>query len=392
MIREAVFTTLLTLLPLAAHAQYDTPAPSPSPEAAATASTTPSTTPSATPVEMASPTPTPAPAAAPGVVITGATKLKLGGVLYLFYRHDLTEHSGNVNGFDVGRAYLNVEPSWGDQFYARVTTDIVRETLTQGSAGTAAVNTTGSEVIRLKYGYLGYKILPNVDLRVGMHQTPFVSWNEELWGYRVLSPIAAEAYGMSSSDFGWSANVKVAKLLEIHAGAYNGETYQKPEANKFKDAEARVTISPFACGDQPGLRVTGFYLFGYKAQKVERSRAIGMLSWQDRWITAGVEYLQATDKPATGKTITGGGPTVFAVFTIPHVKPPGMKDLRLLARVDVFDPDHDKKKDGSTRIIAGVAARSNDKIQFILDYQQTDPEAAGAKTAQALFAHWEAKF
>ena len=83
---------------------------------------------------------------------------------------------------------------------------------------------------------------------------------------------------------------------------------------------------------------------------------------------------------------------LFAVVTIPHVQPPGMKDLRLLARVDVFDPDHDTKKDGSTRIIAGVAARSNDKIQFILDYQQTDPEAAGAKTAQALFAHWEAKF
>src|SRR4051794_17307905 len=124
MIRGAVLTTLLTLLPVAAHAQYDSPAATP----AATA----------TPGEMASPTPTPS-SNQTGTVVTGATKLKLGGTFFAFYRYDLSKNAHDINNFDVSRAYINVEPSWGDDFYARVTTDLVRETLTQGTSGSAAV-------------------------------------------------------------------------------------------------------------------------------------------------------------------------------------------------------------------------------------------------------------
>ena len=382
MIRGAVLTTLLMLLPAIAHAQYEA-TPTPTAEPAATAAMTPAETPAATPVV------TPVP---PGLVFTGATKLKVGGTFYAFYKYDLTQNAGNVNQFDVSRAYLNIEPSWGDDFYARVTTDLVRETLTQGTSGSAAVNTTGSDVIRLKYAYLGYRVAPNVDLRVGMQHTPFVGWEEDLWGYRVLSVIAAEAYGMSSSDFGWSAIVKGGSFLEVHAGVYNGELYTKPELNKYKDFEGRITLSPLPCGKDPGLRITGFYQYGFKATDLERVRAAGVVSWQDRFVTIGAEYLSAQDGTATGKHITGGGPSVFGVLTLPGVHPPRMKEVRLLARVDVLDPDIHTKNDASTRVIAGVAARSNDKIQFVLDYQQTDPEKSGAKTAQAVFAHWEAKF
>src|SRR5437868_15034644 len=105
MIRGAVLTTLLTLLPLAANAQYEA---------------TPTAT--ATPISESG-VATPAPTAAPALVTTGATKLKIGGVFYAFYKYDLSKNAHDINNFDVSRAYVNVEPSWGDDFSARVTTD-----------------------------------------------------------------------------------------------------------------------------------------------------------------------------------------------------------------------------------------------------------------------------
>lgn len=354
-------------------------------------------TPEPTPVATPAAAPTPPPAAAPvadapvekPAVGTGATKLKVGGVLWPIYVYDLTEGAEGDNAFDVGRAYLNIVPSWGDRLYARITPDLVRESAAADPVtGTRfPSNTTGSLVLRLKYGYLGYKAAPWADLRIGMQQTPFVEFEENVWGHRfVAKSVVDEFYGMSSSDMGFAVRSKLLDGgLEVVVGGYNGEGYNRPETNKYKEVSGRVTWRAVKAGDEPGLRLTGYYGYGLRAQDAEKVRGVGMVSYESSLFTAAGQYTYLQDGNGAGLTVTGGGPSVFGIVRLPW-------QTELLARVDMFDPDADTDDDGVTRMIAGAGYRFNEKVRMVADVQRFEFEAPGVDPEQAAYLHIEAGF
>lgn len=356
----------------------ETPAPPPAPEE------TPIGTPAPSPVA----TPEVPPDAKPSVT-TGATKLKIGGVLWPFYVYDLTEGAEGENAWDVGRAYVNISPSWGERLYGRITPDLVREgpAVDPATGERFPVNTTGSLVFRLKYGYLGYKAAPWADLRIGMQQTPFVEFEENVWGHRfVAKSVVDEFYGMSSSDFGLAVRSKLLDGgLEVVVGGYNGEGYNRSETNKYKEVGARVTGRILPAGDEPGLRVTGFYSYGLRAADAEKVRAVGMLSYESPLFTAATQYTYLQEGDGLGSTVTGGGPSVFGIVKLPW-------NSEVLARVDVFDPDKSTDDDGVTRVIAGVGHRIHKKVRMVADFQMFDYEASGVDAEQAAFLHVEAGF
>jgi hypothetical protein len=369
-------------MPDFAVAQYDA-SPTPTPDAAMT--------PAATPMPVA----TPAPVA---VAPANSTKLKIGGVIYTLYSHDLSKNAagkslGNKNGFDVSRAYINLEPSWGDDWFARVTVDVARATTT--SAGNATINTTGSLIERAKYAYLGGRVTKDIDIRFGLQQTPWIDFEEGVWEYRVLTNTMAESfYGMSSSDFGLSTKAKLlGGALDIHAGVYNGETYQKPENNKYKEVSGRVTYTILPMEKDKGLKASVYYGFGLKGpqQDSEKERIIGMISFQNAMFTAGAQYLYAQDSAGAPPRIKGGAESVFGHVNVP-VAFGLVTGMRVLARVDLVDPNTDKDKDGTTRIIGGVAFKYTPQIQLVLDYQSSAPQDSAKKPTQGAFAHIEAKF
>ena len=351
----------------------------------------------ATPMESPMATATPAPAPA-NTVTTGATKLKVSGVLYTLYGYDLSKNAagkslGNKNGFDVSRAYINLEPSWGDDWFGRVTLDVARATTT--SAGNATINTTGSLIERAKYAWLGGRVTKDVDIRFGLQQTPWIDFEESVWEYRVLTNTMAESfYGMSSSDFGLSSKAKLlGGALDIHGGVYNGETYQKPESNKYKEVAGRVTYTILPMEKDKGLKASVYYGFALKgpAQDAEKERAIAMLSFQNAMFTVAGEYLYAQDSAGVPPRIKGGAESVFGHVNIP-VQFGLVTGMRVLARVDVADPNSDKDKDGTTRLIGGVAFKYTPQIQLVLDYQHVAPQDSAKKPTQTAFAHIEAKF
>ncbi len=355
-------------------------------------------TPTATATPEAAPTPAPTPEAkkedAKPEVSTGATKLKVGGVIWANYGYDLTEGNKSKNAFDVGRAYLNVEPSWGDQFYARFTPDLVRETgpALSGTAGTLTQgNTTGNLTLRVKYAYIGYKPLKDLNVRIGLQPTAYIDFEETLSGYRFLAATAADQfYGVSSSDLGLSAIYKtLGGRLEVQSGVFNGETYSKPESNKYKEVQARATfqILPAKAG---GLKATGYYSIANKSQDNDKVRGIATVSYQHDAFTGAASYLYAHDGGgAAGSRVTGGGPSVFGSVKLPFLPEQG---LQAMARIDMVDPDSDTDDDGTTRVIVGVGMQPHKNVRMMLDLQRLDYQDSAKEDSQVVFAHWEAKF
>lgn len=375
---------LLVLQTSAAAQTTPTPTPAPAP-ATAPATETPTATPTGAKPAV---TPTPAPEPQKQTVTTSATKLKIGGVIWPVYFQELTADSPGRNGFDLNRAYVNIEPSWGDQLYGRITPDLVRQGAgTDSTDAPVENNTTGNLVLRVKYGYLTYKPVKTLDLKVGVQQTAYVEFEEGVWGHRSVAPTAVDAfYGISSSDFGFAANGKLlGGALEFASGVYNGEGYTRPERNKYKEGQVRVTYRILSAGKEPGLRLTGYGSYGLKTQDADKVRGVGLLSYQAKVFSVAGGYVYAQDGDGAGTHVVGGGPMAFGSVRLPCA-------LSVVGRVDLIDPDSDTDDDGRTRIIGGIGYDWNEKVRVVADYQTIDFEASGVNSTQTAFVHWEAKF
>jgi hypothetical protein len=378
----------LTVLPLAAagllfaanaSAQYETPAPTATPDAMPT---------------LAVPEATPTPAAKPEVT-TGAVKLKVGGVIWPTYRFDMTEGAEDKNEFDVSRAYINLYPTVSDTIDGRITFDIVSGGQGAGSDSTGEdvnTNTTGSLLVRLKYGYFAYHPVSFLELTAGMVPTPWIAHEEEVYGYRLLGETgAAQYYGIKSADFGYGAKAKaIGGRLVVHTQVQNGETYSKRETNKYKELASLASFQVLPA-KEGGLKVAAFYSYALTDQDADKVRAIGMLSWQSKMFMGLAGYLMSQDGDGAGTHVNGGGPFAAGFVNLPFALPT-TAGTRVLARVDVVDLDEDTEDDALTRMIAGVSIVFNEKAQMVFDIQQESFENTDLDPRQNAFVHWDLRF
>src|SRR5258706_5546026 len=176
---------------------------------------------------------TPDAAAAPpaGPVVT------FGVVSFLEYNADLHEQD-QINAFDVTRGYFNVKAQLSDRLSAFFTTDVRPTT-------DASLNTTLG--LHLEYAYLDAKVNDKASILFGMHETPWLTFEESINRYRVQGPMFAERQGLipGPSDVGASIWAR-SERAEFHVGVYNGEGYGRAETDKYKTGQGRATARPFA--------------------------------------------------------------------------------------------------------------------------------------------------
>src|SRR5262245_26190192 len=138
--------------------------------------------------------------------------IRLGAVIFWDYTYQkdpkITDTAGNLispSAFNVARTYINVTGNISHVVAFRITPDISRETAT----GTNAPSLSGSLIFRLKYGYAQF----NLDdwlwrgsyVRMGIHQTPLIDYEENIYRYRFQGTVFPERDGgMSSADAGIS--------------------------------------------------------------------------------------------------------------------------------------------------------------------------------------------
>jgi hypothetical protein len=310
----------------------------------------------------------PAPAAEPDYPI-----IRIGVLSYVQYDAELKNRDA-FNAFDVTRGYVNINGQLSKNVRFRLTPDVRR--VTDSSLA-------GTLVLRVKYAFVE---LDNVKaarswVRFGAHQTPWLDFEESIDRYRVQGTMFSEREGLipGSSDFGVGYFTPVGKYVDIQTGVYNGEGYAQTDANKYKSAQGRLTLRPFAGrGVANGFRLSGFYNAGWYAADRPRRLGIVMGSFEQTHLVGTLQYLKATESPSAvaPRDIDRNGSSGFLEIR------QGMNGWAAIARLDLLDSDEALGNNSQRRIIAGGAywfVWPRSRIGLVVTNEQVHYDAAAAR-------------
>lgn len=289
-----------------------------------------------------------------------------------------TDADGNTisaNAFNVTRSYINITGNVSRLVSFRITPDIRRQTGTGGSLD-------GSLIFRLKYAYAQIRLddwLPaGTQLRVGSIQTPFIESQESVYRYRFQGTAFAERDGgLTSADVGVSLRTPLANNYgDVQVALYNGEGYQRAEANDQKSLQLRATVRPLPGAQSPlrGLRLTAFYLGDHYQKNAERRRFFASALFEHARLNAGFDFLTGTDRTSAASSAVDSKGYSFFVTPFLNEKGTGWEGL---LRFDRHDANRDLPGT-QRRLIAGAA------YWF--------PHPGGSATAALLFDYEQVTF
>ncbi len=308
-----------------------------------------------------------------------APAIRLSGVVYSQFEYWASDSLNHTNQFELQRAYLNAIGTFGPKILTRITADIFRPA------------TAPSLEYRIKYAY--FQWLPDtaapVDFRFGVTQTPWLDWEESLYGFRMQGTMPMERAGfLTSSDLGVAVDffAKDKGLFNGSVGIYNGEGYGNPPGGKFMDYEARASVRVLKSDDPSpygGLRLTGYGHVGrvdafggpprnrWIAEASYRSKLL-LLAGEAGWARTGLAPTTANPDPPN---VDARVLAAFGVLNIPN------SGAQILLRVDRFNPNTAVSDTSNTRFIGGIAYRISPNVRLLGDldavsYDQASPLAA----------------
>ena len=352
-----------------------------------------------------------------------APSIDFSGVVFGNYQYHTEAGSRAQNKFDVERAYLTFKMPAGERASIRVTTDLFQQT-----SGPADSYYKGW-VVRAKYAYLQYDFAHPKNSkewgavgRVGLVHTMFIDHEENFWP-RWLSLTPLERAGFfSSADAGVAGIFSLPnKMGEFYTAITNGPGYASRETDRFKDYQARLTLTPFASG-APGLLQT-FAVDGWVYRGATASRFVSGGSGQigpisrgldrNRWgifagirdprLTIGADFAQRSDGGELGANTPASPASVFdstgrAISAYTVFRPFQLADaqsrvpLGVVVRFDNVKPNTSSTNSYNV-LIAGLTWDLSKKAALSLDYQRQAPSGTtGIPRTSVYFLHWVANF
>jgi hypothetical protein len=309
---------------------------------------------------------------------------RVGVTLYTDYTYQqsptTTDSDGNTinpGGFNVTRSYINVTGNLNHIISYRITPDITRESgiLTTGT-GTSISN--DSLIFRIKYAFGQVNLddwMPRGTwVRLGIQQTPLLDYEEGIYRYRFQGTTFTEREGFyNSADAGVSFHTNFPKNYgEIHAGLYNGDGYAKAELNDRHAFDIRGTLRPFAQAAPVlrGLRVTGYYVADDYVENAPRTRAVGQVTFEHKYLNAGFDVIDAHDQTSITKAnVEAKG---WSFWATPRAPQANGSSFEVLLRYDHLVPNEAAVDQTRQRTIAGAAYwfKTAGSIQsaLLLDY------------------------
>ncbi len=305
-----------------------------------------------------------------------AQDVKVSGVVYSQYSYELNADSvsQHYNAFSVERAYLNFTAKFNGGVGTRVTGDIHR-------AADGSIN------YRLKYAYFAWTPENSpLTFKFGQTQTPWLDWEEGLWGYRMQGTMPLERAGyQTSSDLGVGVDGAWAdQKFNMQLSLMNGEGYHAAEGDQHKDVGLRASLRLLESddgGSRGGLRVTALAEKGTRTGGGNRDRYVGMLSYKSKQVMIAGE---------AGRTKDGTQGVKGQVVAFYGTWSPKDSKVGLIGRVDLVDPNTDVADDATTRVIAGVSYALSPNVLLLADvdhvsYQGTPTAAQDARRSTLLF-------
>jgi hypothetical protein len=300
---------------------------------------------------------------------------------FLQYSAELHEENG-YNAFDVTRGYLNIEAKLTDRVRVRFTPDV---------RPTTDADLNQNLALRMEYASLYAKVSDNATVMFGLHETPWLTFEESVNRYRVIGPFLAERMGLipGPTDLGVSLKV-TGENMEVHAGVYNGEGDGRAEIDKYKSVDGRFTFRPFdPKSDLGNLRVSAFYQYGWYAKDRPRNVAIFMGNYETPHVMATAQYLSGTDNPFVAVDIKRRG---LSFFGEGRQGPTGWAGV---GGVDFIQPDTSNDGQSQHRYIFGGAhwrQIGNGRLGIVVTMEQVFQAATSQLTARRLLAQTHVEF
>jgi len=244
-----------------------------------------------------------------------------------FLQFDAELHESNgYNAFDVTRGYFNVKARLTDRVSVRFTPDV---------RPTTDASLDRNLALRLEYASLDAKVTDGVSFMFGLHEMPWLTFEESVNRYRVIGPFFAERLGLIPGPTDLGASVRATGgRTDVHVGVYNGEGYGRAEIDKYKSIDGRVTLRPFSADSAAGnMSISGFYQYGWYAKDRPRNVAIVMGSYEQPHVVATAQYLSATDNPFIARDVERRGLSFFGEGR------QGLTGWAGVGGVDFFDPN-----------------------------------------------------
>lgn len=213
-------------------------------------------------------------------------------------------NKGLADGFHFGRVYLTMMKQVNDQLLIRITTDQMTSRPDGSSEaspfGLSGFAGAGRGNVLIKYAYAQYRFSPNLMIRAGQTQTPWIDEAENRWTMRFLRPTFWDEQGaITASDLGVSLMGNLGKLVGYHLMVSNGEGYENNGIDgRGAAGQGRIDLKPF-----PGLTLSAFGLTETVHAGVagwNEDREIFSATYAQELFRVSAEYMMADDKAGSG--------------------------------------------------------------------------------------------
>jgi len=350
--------------------------------------------------------------------------LDFSGVLFGNYQYQgAAGPAKDQNRFELERAYLTFRMPAGNRASIRVTTDLYQQT----APGSDAYYKGWA--LRAKYAYLQYDFMQartssdwSFASRIGLVQTMSITHEEDFWP-RWLSPTPADRAGyFSSADAGIAGILTLPnKLGELYTAVTNGPGYTSRETDRFKDVQARLTLTPLTASKLSYLRtfaLDGWIYRGAVASKfanggadqlgpvrggLDRNRYGVFAGIRDPRLIVGLDYAERDDGTDTGantaaspRRVSDSTGRLVAAYVVARpflmLDPKSAVPLGIVARFDQVTPNTSASPKFNT-FIGGLTWDLNSRTAISLDYQATTPSnGAAVAPVKTYYVHWTANF
>jgi hypothetical protein len=333
--------------------------------------------------------------------------LDFSGVLFGNYQYNTGEANRDANSFNLDRAYLTFRMPAGERTSIRVTTDVFQD------AGSNAYT------VRAKYAYLQYdaaKAASGAALlaRIGILHTVEIDHEESFWP-RYLTNSGVERAGFfASADVGIATQLTLpGKLGEVYVAITNGPGYTSKETDRFKDYQARLSLTPFMGSTSVPVLVRTFTLTGWSyrgaiasrfvdggpgqlgpiGEAMPRSRSGVLVGIKDPRLTIAGEYARATTGTESGantlaspRVRTDVDANLLYGFTVVRplafINGTDKSPLALVARYDRYQPVNNQSGYNYHFLLGGLSWDLSSRATLALDYQEQLPSAGSAVPPQ----------
>lgn len=336
-------------------------------------------------------------------------EVKSSGVIFMRYDYDLTDigRGKGFNKLDIERTYLTIDSAVASNAKVKVVFDIY-----QNAKSVTIKDAGGNEVkvpsyydgwsVRLKNAYADITPLPIITIRAGMLGSPWTSVVEKAWNYRFVKKVLVDSEKLlDTTDLGACLVINLPKDLgEAVFAVLNGPGYTKPESDKFKDINPRITLVPLPKNEMfKGLSISGHYYLGKCSDgknDYDRNRMGALINFTNSFINIGGEIDISNDqklnKNGNIEDINGRGFSTFGELKFAKITTTSLRNVGLIVRIDSWDPNTDVENDAHDILLAGFVYTMTKNFRTSLSFQQFSYENSKIETARQISCQAEVKF